>query len=167
MFSCVCFVCLIKLQRIAHCISGICSWGLYLLLLMSVFTIIQTWPISIVFLSLFTHVLYYMHYPFFLVFRIKLFLSFILLLMRMHDLSLMCFRNHFSCTCAWTYVYMPVGWHEESKYYISYNRIFFKTEFSKYRTLSHIHPLSILYLSFVLFFVEQLSVDDYQKKNSQ
>ena len=83
-----------------------------------------------------------------------------------HDPSLMSFRNHLSCTCIWMHVCMPVGWHEESKY-ISYNRIFFKTEFSKYRTLNHIHPPSVLYLSFILFFVEELPVDDYQKMNSQ
>ena len=87
-------------------------------------------------------------------------------LLLMHDLSLMSFRNYFPCTCAWTYVCMPIGWHEESRY-ISYNRIFFKTKLSKYRTLNHIHPLNILYLSLVSFFVEKLSVDDYQKMNFQ
>ena len=67
-FSCVYFVfVLIKFQKITRCIGRICSWILYLLLLMPVFTITQTYLISIVFLSLRTHVLYYMHYPFFLV----------------------------------------------------------------------------------------------------
>ena len=66
-FSFVSFVCLIKLQRIIHCIDGICTWVLCLFLLMSIFTITQTYRISIIIFSPCTQVLYYMHYPFFLV----------------------------------------------------------------------------------------------------
>ena len=89
-----------------------------------------------------------------------------IVLFLMCDLSLMPVRAPFCCTCSWTYVCMYGSWHGES-IYTSYNRIFFKIKFSKYRTLYHIHPISVIYLSFVFFFVEWLSVDDYMKINFQ
>ena len=123
-FSFVGFVFVIKLQRIIHCIDGICTWVLCLFLLMSVFTITQTYRISIIIFSPSTHVLYYMHYPFFLVCsKQAIFYHSFYCFMLMRYLSLVFFRVHFSFTCSWTYVCTAVGWHEESTY-ISCKNVF-------------------------------------------
>ena len=46
-------------------------------------------------------------------------------------------------------------------------RIFFKVKLNKHRTLYPIHPTSVLYLPFVFFLIEWLSVHDDMKINFQ
>ena len=83
------------------------------------------------------------------------FLSFVLLFYCCCATSLWCFSEFIFPLSALEHMYVRllVGMRNRRTFHV---RIFFKVKFSKYRTLYHIHSISVLYLSFVFFLIEWL-----------